>query len=793
MRLVKIENIVFVICILFLSVVMYTEYTIKRDMYKDEKIYDLKLQYKDKILFNDKIIDALLDELFEDKVMKQILAESNAGKNKQKNREKLYLSYKKKFEDFKKRGIGQFQFHLANGDSFIRFHKPEKYGDSLLFRNSIRKVIKTHEKEIGFEIGRYFEGFRYIYPIFLEGKYIGSVEASIETSEMLKQMKNMLDSNYNVVLKSTELAKSVLKKKINSNYHKFCGHDDYLMANPTHIDNIDLKSILKGVDRKLKTSIDKKDAFAEFAKDKGHILHTIVFIPIVDVNEKNVGYFFSIREDNTIQKIELLQIFKFIISLILFSIILYFYKQSKAKTKTIEQLNKAIDLTTLVSKTDLKGRITYVNDAFEKLSGYTKDELMGKPHSIVREPSMPKSAFKDMWTTIQNKKMWQGTITNRKKDGSTYTVSANIMPILNVNGKIKEYIAIRHDITELEKYKEILKEQLDDRSKSLEENINYTKQYEEAINGSTAVLKTDTNNIIEYANEQFCKLSGYRKDELIGRNCRELRHENHIRMGDCDKLIERLKNKEVVSIVFTNVAKDKSLYFLDTLVYPIINLDGKVTEHLHLMHDISEIINLHQELEDTQKEIIYKMGEIGETRSKETGNHVKRVAEYSQLLASLYGLSEKDSEVLRLASPMHDIGKVGIPDSVLKKPGKLDAEEWEIMQTHAELGYEMLKHSTRPILQAASIVAGQHHEKFDGSGYPNGLKADDIHIYGRITAIADVFDALGSNRVYKQAWELDKILNLFEEEKGKHFDPKLVEIFFENLDSFLEIRDKFKD
>ena len=115
------------------------------------------------------------------------------------------------------------------------------------------------------------------------------------------------------------------------------------------------------------------------------------------------------------------------------------------------------------------------------------------------------------------------------------------------------------------------------------------------------------------------------------------------------------------------------------------------------------------------------------------------------------------------------------------------------MQTHAQLGYEMLKGSTRPILKAAAIVAKDHHEKWDGSGYPNATKEDNIHIYGRITAIADVFDALGSKRVYKDAWELEKILDLFKEEKGKHFDPNLVDIMFKNLDKFLKIRDSYQD
>jgi len=138
---------------------------------------------------------------------------------------------------------------------------------------------------------------------------------------------------------------------------------------------------------------------------------------------------------------------------------------------------------------------------------------------------------------------------------------------------------------------------------------------------------------------------------------------------------------------------------------------------------------------------------------------------------------------------MHDIGKVAIPDSILKKPGKLTKDEFEVMKTHASLGHEMLHMSKRAILNAASIVAYQHHEKWDGTGYPRGLKGEEIHIYGRITAIADVFDALGSDRVYKKAWPLQKILNLFEEERGKQFDPELVDLFLDNLEHFLAAKE----
>jgi len=187
------------------------------------------------------------------------------------------------------------------------------------------------------------------------------------------------------------------------------------------------------------------------------------------------------------------------------------------------------------------------------------------------------------------------------------------------------------------------------------------------------------------------------------------------------------------------------------------------------------------------------MGAIGESRSKETGNHVKRVAEYSKLLALYYGLPEEEAEMLKQASPMHDIGKVAIPDAILNKPGKFTDEEFEYMKRHSQLGYDMLKHSKRKLLKAAAIVAYEHHEKWNGKGYPNGTSKEDIHIYGRITAVADVFDALGSDRCYKKGWEDEKIFKLFKEERGEHFDPKLVDIFFDHLDEFLAIRDEFND
>jgi len=215
-----------------------------------------------------------------------------------------------------------------------------------------------------------------------------------------------------------------------------------------------------------------------------------------------------------------------------------------------------------------------------------------------------------------------------------------------------------------------------------------------------------------------------------------------------------------------------------------------------IIKDIADNIHYVEEIlkeELNQREIILTMGVMGEKRSKETGNHVKRVAEYSYLLAKLYGLSEEEAQLIREASPLHDLGKVAIPDSILNKTERLTAREFDIMKTHAKIGYDILKSSSSPIIKAAAIIAYEHHEKYDGTGYPRGLKKNEIHIYGAIVAVADVFDALGSDRIYKKAWKDEDIINFFIEQTGEHFHPVLANLFLANFEKFLEIRDRFID
>jgi len=206
-----------------------------------------------------------------------------------------------------------------------------------------------------------------------------------------------------------------------------------------------------------------------------------------------------------------------------------------------------------------------------------------------------------------------------------------------------------------------------------------------------------------------------------------------------------------------------------------------------------ELDRFHTEARETLEEILFTMGTIGEIRSEETSNHVRRVAGYSELLAHYYGLPPKECTLVKEASPLHDIGKAALPDAVIRKSGRFTEAERRLMNDHTRLGYEMLMHSERPLFKAAAIIAYEHHERYDGKGYPRGLQGSDIHIYGRITALADVFDALGSDREYKKAWRDDEIWAYFREQSGKQFDPELVELFFNHLDAFLKIRDTYRD
>ncbi len=199
------------------------------------------------------------------------------------------------------------------------------------------------------------------------------------------------------------------------------------------------------------------------------------------------------------------------------------------------------------------------------------------------------------------------------------------------------------------------------------------------------------------------------------------------------------------------------------------------------------------EIEAREREVIYRLSRAAEYRDPETGAHLKRMANFSRLIARNLGLPELEQDLILDAAPMHDVGKMGTPDHILLKPGRLDDEEMIIMRRHAEIGAEILKDSASPLLQTAALIAATHHEKFDGSGYPKGLAGESIPLYGRIVAVADVFDALTSVRPYKKAWALEDAAKFLSDNAGSHFDPKCVEAFLNDWESIQAIIEKYRD
>jgi len=211
---------------------------------------------------------------------------------------------------------------------------------------------------------------------------------------------------------------------------------------------------------------------------------------------------------------------------------------------------------------------------------------------------------------------------------------------------------------------------------------------------------------------------------------------------------------------------------------------------------VSEILEnqkLNKDIRKAQEEIIYRLSFVTRYKDPETQNHIIRVGLYCSVLAKALGWSRKKVELIRLAAPMHDIGKVGIPDRILLKPTTLDDEEWSVMKKHTEYGHKILKGSTSKLMKIAALVALEHHEKWNGKGYPMGKKREEISIYARMLSLVDVFDALSSKRHYKNSWPTEETLSLIKSERGKQFDPQLVDLFLENLNEILKIRERYGD
>jgi putative two-component system response regulator len=261
----------------------------------------------------------------------------------------------------------------------------------------------------------------------------------------------------------------------------------------------------------------------------------------------------------------------------------------------------------------------------------------------------------------------------------------------------------------------------------------------------------------------------------------------------CEKLKQNPLYKSIPIIFITALndtldeAKGLNIGAVDYIFKPVTPavVKARVKTHLSLV-DVEEV-------KRTRLQVIQCLGRASEYKDNETGMHVMRMSHYSKIIALGYGFSPEKADILFHAAPMHDIGKIGIPDTIMLKPGKLTEEEFELMKTHPEIGAEILGDTESDLIDLAKSVAMTHHEKWDGSGYPKQLKGEEIPIHGRIVALSDVFDALTSVRPYKDAWAVDTTIEYIKTQKGKHFDPVLVDVLIKELDKIIEIKERWKD
>lgn len=458
------------------------------------------------------------------------------------------------------------------------------------------------------------------------------------------------------------------------------------------------------------------------------------------------------------------------------------YKELLEKSSTLLYLDKS-------------GKIMNANENFLRACKYQKNEIVGKNFAniILKESGIN---YEHTIEEINKFGIWSGVLKIKTQDSTPFIARTLIKPLINTDGKILMYICTMDDVTKYEVNENKLQS-------SIEEVININiqkeqiiKQYQDLLNKSTAVVRIRGEIFIE-ANKTCDEIFGFKSGGMIGRHIGEVLEKNESVPTDAmvQSLRAALAMNGYVSTYLPCVRSDGEKIHLQAYLLAI-NVRTKFfkdEEVIGILHDITNIFEMQSELEKVQKEVLCTIGSISEGRSRETGNHIRRVAEFTYLLAKLYGLSEEESELMRIASPMHDIGKLAIPDMILNKPGKLTDEEFGVMKTHSLKGYEMLQASNLEIMQISAKIALTHHEWWNGNGYPNKLSGEDIPLCGRIVAVADVFDALSHDRCYKKAWSIDEVVEHFKKNKGVQFDAKIVNLLLDNLPKFLEIKEKYKD
>jgi putative two-component system response regulator len=405
------------------------------------------------------------------------------------------------------------------------------------------------------------------------------------------------------------------------------------------------------------------------------------------------------------------------------------------------------------------GLIESFNRSAQLLFGYAEDEVIGHPLTLVITPN-DDDAASGLATT---------EATGRRKDGSCFPMEINASQV-DIGERMLTIGCIR-DVSARNEQAERARE----RGHALRLEAQRDRvAFEAAPIGG---MITGRDGLIERVNQAMCEMTGYTADELIGTQSSDLAHpkEGEQSAGAIDALLSGTSETERFDKRYLH--RDGRIIEARVALTTIRDEHDEIAQLFGQIEDITEARRTGRELEQAQFEMLARLAAAAEFRDDDTGEHTRRVGDLSVTIAQRLELPENEIELIRLAAPLHDVGKIAIPDAILGKPGKLTADEFEQIKTHTTIGAQMLAGSAFALLEMAEQIALTHHEKWDGSGYPAGLAGDAIPIVGRIVAVADVFDALTHSRPYKAAWSTTDAIAEMTSQAGRHFDPRVLEAF----------------
>lgn len=455
----------------------------------------------------------------------------------------------------------------------------------------------------------------------------------------------------------------------------------------------------------------------------------------------------------------------------------------------LEQYRRLLNAQSMVSTWGTDGRLTFANDRLAQLTGHDPASLMGMAMQGLSPADEPDAGLEAAWRDVLTGKQWSGVTRARKRDGGELRLESTLVPILDESGQVDQVLRLDVELTDPRARCAVLSRALGHSERVLRQQRQRLAALGKALDMGTCVCAVDHAGHVLDANHHLANRLGLAEGEMRGMPLADF--------APAANLVLARHGGQGTPAPWSQVLawrhKDGAELWFSVVFVPA-GEDGEQEHSMILVcQDISESLELTRELMDTQRDLLGLVNQVVENRSMETGGHVKRVGEIARLMAMRYGLDQERAEMIRVAAPLHDVGKVGIPDAILHKQARLDAAEFEVMKAHARMGYEILSRIDRPMVRMAALIAHEHHEHFDGLGYPRGLTGEHISIEGRIVALADVLDALAHERSYKPAWDDEAIHAYLREERGRKFDPLLVDLALAGWDDIGAIRARYRD